>query len=113
MKSSEMSNLPACGVRRHELLQHRFGELGAASAARIRGHVDSCPFCQARLREIEAEEKSFAAANDTGIVSAKVLEQLESAPAPRGLGAFLSARLRPLAVAIAVVVCAIPAAVIL
>jgi anti-sigma factor RsiW len=118
MSGSETTNTPACGVRKHELLRLRFGELAEGEAARIRGHLDGCPFCRARMGELDADEKAFLAAGDAGIASAKILERLE-APSKlearaSGIRALLGGKLlRPLAVAAVLLISAVPAAILL
>jgi hypothetical protein len=123
MSGTELNNLPACGVRRHELMRHRFGELAHEDSVRIQGHIGECAFCQARLREIEAEDNAFRAANDAGVASAQILERLEAREAPRtgilnrpwerlGAASLWTGRFRPLTAALVIVLCAVPATVL-
>jgi hypothetical protein len=49
-------------VADEELLLHADGELRAASGDKVRAHVECCPLCHARLKELESTLAEFGAA---------------------------------------------------
>jgi hypothetical protein len=59
------------------------GELSALEADRTRSHLETCPRCQAALREIDAEKAQLEKDVPFERFAAGVAEKLAVAPAPR------------------------------
>jgi hypothetical protein len=59
------------------------GELSAIEADRTRSHLETCPRCQAALREIESEKAQLAKDVPFERFAAGVAEKLAATPAPR------------------------------
>jgi hypothetical protein len=72
---------PACSTLRIRKLAA--GELSAVEADRTRSHLETCPRCQAALREIESEKAQLAKDVPFERFAAGVAEKLAETRAPR------------------------------